>query len=111
MHRLSRPLHLALKSTPQVTRRPISSSIPLQSLPELTKTYETTLSLLKSIPETSVYRQGVEALTQQRLRVVVSAEGNTEKVETELKLGKIEDVLDIAKDELSVVGKMVEWKS
>lgn len=69
------------------------------------------MTQLSSIPETSVYRQGVEALTLHKLKVVEGANGNIAAVEKELNEGQIEESLNIASDELNLVGKMAEWKS
>ena len=80
-------------------------------LPELRKTYETTLAALASIPATSVYRQGVEALTQRKLSIVENADGDIAAVEKELDEGQIEESLDIAHDELGLVSKMIQWKA
>jgi hypothetical protein len=42
--------------------------------------------------------------------VVRQSEGDAEKVEKVLDQGQIEEVLDAANDELSLLKKMVEWK-
>ncbi|KAI0257631.1 Ndufa5, NADH-ubiquinone oxidoreductase subunit [Lactifluus subvellereus] len=80
-------------------------------LPELTKTYESTLSALSSIPEHAAYRQGTEALTLRKLKIVQDANGDVAEVERQLDQGQIEQAIAIAKDELSLVGKMTEWKA
>lgn len=93
-------------------------------LPTLAGIYQSTLSLLKTLPETSVYRQSAEAITEQRLEVVnryystgqsaSKDEGMDEvtiqKVEEELDAGLIEEVIEQAKDEQGIAGKMLEWK-
>ncbi|EIN13704.1 NADH2 dehydrogenase [Punctularia strigosozonata HHB-11173 SS5] len=107
MFRLTRPLlQAARKTTTGVTGLHVHSN----PLPELVHTYQSTLSLLSTIPESSVYRQGVEALTQRKLDIVNAADGNIAAVEKELEDGQIEQALDIAKDELSLLSKMIEWK-
>ncbi|KAF8898697.1 putative NADH-ubiquinone oxidoreductase [Infundibulicybe gibba] len=88
MFRLTRPLYQALKRTTGLTGLTVHPN----PLPELTKTLESTLSVLSSIPQSSVYRQGVEALTQRKLNI-------------------IEEALDIASDELRLAAQMVEWKA
>ena len=80
-------------------------------LPELKKTYEATLQTLSSIPPTSVYRQGTEALTLHKLKVVERANGDVAAVERELDEGQIEESLDVAQDELSLAKKILEWKA
>jgi len=104
-----------------------------EPLQHLLKTYDSTLSLLNSspIPKTAVYRQSVEAIVNYRKSVVESAipklsavpsaaEGSKEEnvhekviegVEKEFGVGLIEEVIQQAEDEISLVGKMIEWKS
>lgn len=107
MFRVTRPLFRAIRPSTGLT----GLAVHPDPLPELTKTYESTLDLLSTIPESSVYRQGVEALTKSKLKVVLGAKGDTAVVEKKLAEGLIEQALDAAKDELSLVSKMIEWKA
>jgi NADH dehydrogenase (ubiquinone) 1 alpha subcomplex subunit 5 len=107
MFRLTRPLFNAVKRTTGIT----GLSVHPNPLPELVKTYKSTLGVLANIPETSVYRQGVEALTQHKLSIVESANGDVAAVELKLNEGQIEEALDVASDELSLASKMLEWKA
>ena len=108
MFRLSRPLfQQAFKSTTGLTGLKVHPN----PLPTLIETYRSTLTQLSSIPQTSVYRQSVEALTQRKLNIVQSANGDVAVVEREIDEGQIEQVIEAAKDELSLVGKMIEWKA
>jgi NADH dehydrogenase (ubiquinone) 1 alpha subcomplex subunit 5 len=79
-------------------------------LPALASTYKSTLSLLQSLPETSVYRQATEAITKHRLSLVESAEGDIVAAEKSLG-GMVETSLEEAKAEEGVAGKMIEWKA
>jgi len=45
------------------------------------------------------------------LRIVQDANGDIAEVEKQLDEGQIEQAIVIAKDELSLVGKMAEWKA
>lgn len=107
MFRFTRPLFQAIRSSTGLTGLAVHPN----PLPELTKAYESTLHVLSTIPEASVYRQGVEALTKNKLRIVQEANGDIATVEKELDEGMIEQALDAAKDELSLVSKMIEWKA
>ena len=107
MFRLTRPLFQAIRSSTGLTGLAVHPN----PLPELTKTYESTLNLLSTIPETSIYRQGVEALTRNKLKIVREANGDVAAVEKKLDEGLIEQAVDVAKDELSLVSKMIEWKA
>ncbi|AAW46747.1 hypothetical protein CNBM2110 [Cryptococcus deneoformans B-3501A] len=79
-------------------------------LPALTSIYTSTLSSLSQLPAASVYRQATEALTKYRLAIVEKAQGDVEKVESEL--GSIvEIVIEEAKSEEGLVVKMKDWKS
>lgn len=108
MFRLTRPLfNQVLKTTTGITGLHVHGN----PLPELAKTYQSTLSALSAFPSSSVYRQGVEALTQHKLNIVQGANGDIAAAESELDEGHIEESLDIAKDELELVSKMAEWKA
>jgi NADH dehydrogenase (ubiquinone) 1 alpha subcomplex subunit 5 len=100
-------LYQVLKRTTGIT----GLAVHPDPLPELTKTYESTLTILSSIPSSSVYRQGVEALTRRKLNIVQGASGDVTAVEKQLEEGQIEESLDIAQDELTLAAKMVEWKA
>jgi len=107
MFRLTRPLRQVLKRTTGIH----GLAVHPDPLPALIKTYESTLSTLSSIPQTSVYRQSVEALVRNKLNIVKNASGDVTAVEQRLNEGQIEEALDIAADELSLVAKMIEWKA
>ncbi|ESK88900.1 nadh dehydrogenase 1 alpha subcomplex subunit 5 [Moniliophthora roreri MCA 2997] len=107
MFRLTRPLFQVVKTTTGITGLAVHPN----PLPALTQVYESTLSALNSIPPTSVYRQGVEALTLRKLNIVKGANGDISAVEKQLEEGQIEESLQIAEDELKLVGKMAEWKA
>jgi len=107
MFRLTRPLFQAVKTSTGITGLAVHPN----PLPALQKTYESTLTALAALPATSVYRQGAEALTQHKLNILKGANGNVEAVEKQLNEGQIEESLEIAQDELSLVGKMAEWKA
>jgi len=62
------------------------------------------------MPEHSVYRQSVEALTKERLAIVEATE-DTKEMEAKLGQGLIEEVIAIARDELSLAEKVKLWKA
>lgn len=108
MFRLSRPLFQhALKTSTGITGLKVHHN----PLPTLLETYQTTLARLSEIPETSVYRQGAEAITLRKLNIVQNAKGDVGVAEKELDDGQIEEAIDVARDELSLVRKMIEWKA
>lgn len=107
MFRFTRPLRQVLKRTTGIH----GLNVHPDPLPALIKTYESTLSTLSSIPQTSVYRQSVEALVRSKLNIVKNSNGNVTAAEQRLDEGQIEEALDIAADELSLAAKMIEWKA
>ncbi len=107
MFRLTRPAFQALKSTTGIYGLKVHQN----PLPELLKTYQSTLTALSALPSTSVSWQSVEALTQHKLNIVQKANGDVEAAEKELDEGHIEESLDIAQDELKLVAKVAEWKA
>ncbi|KAM5535428.1 hypothetical protein V8D89_010950 [Ganoderma adspersum] len=108
MFRFTRPLFNAVtKRSTGITGLKVHHD----PLPELKKTYEATLQTLSAIPPSSVYRQGTEALTHHKLKVLERANGDIATVEKELDEGQIEQSLDIAQDELSLANNMLEWKA
>lgn len=79
-------------------------------LPALASIYTSTLSVLGGLPSTSVYRQATEAITQHRLKLVQSANGDIAKAESGLG-SMVEQAIEEAKDEQKVAAKMTEWKA
>lgn len=106
MLRLTRPLYQSLRSI-----GPTGLGQHPNSLPELIKTYESTLQILSAIPQVSIYRQGVEALTARKLNIVKEVQGNVALAEKQLDEGFIDESLNIASDELKLAVQMVEWKA
>jgi NADH dehydrogenase (ubiquinone) 1 alpha subcomplex subunit 5 len=107
MFRFTRPLLQVSKISTGIHGLAVHPS----PLPELVKTYESTLTALSNIPEHAAYRQGAEALTSKKLKIVQGANGDVAEIEKRLDEGQIEQAIVIAKDELSLVGKMAEWKA
>ncbi|KAJ6610037.1 ETC complex I subunit conserved region-domain-containing protein [Mycena sp. CBHHK59/15] len=107
MFRLTRPLRQALRATTGLTGLAVHTN----PLPALTGTYQSTLATLSQLPETSVYRQATEALTQNKLGMVEAANGDVAAVEMALNEGVIEQSLLVAIDELKVASQMAEWKA
>jgi len=108
MFRLTRPLLNQLRKT---TTGITGLEVHHDPIPHLIQTYQTTLERLSAIPETSVYRQGVEALTRHKLNIVQASGGSVAEVEKQLDEGHIEESLDVATDEMNLVSKVVEWKA
>ena len=80
-----------------------------QARAQLIRVYNATLESLKDIPEHAVYRQAVEALTKERLKIVESSE-DTNAIEAKIGQGLVEEVIDAAEKELMLVEKIKQWK-
>jgi len=100
----------------QLTGRPMKASTGITGLeahpdplPALKHTYTSTLNLLGSLPSTSVYRQATEALTKHRLQTVETSGEDVAKFESSLG-SMAEVILEEAKAEQMLIGKMIEWK-
>jgi len=76
---------------------------------QLLNLYNATLEAVKAIPENAVYRQSVEALTKDRMKIVESTE-DTNEIEARIGQGLVEEVIDAASKELVLVEKMKQWK-
>jgi NADH dehydrogenase (ubiquinone) 1 alpha subcomplex subunit 5 len=77
---------------------------------QLLNVYNATLQSLKDIPKHAVYRQSVEALTKDRIRIVESTE-DTDAIEAQIGQGLVEEVIQAAERELILVEKMKQWKA
>lgn len=78
--------------------------------PALISLYSHTLMVLKDkFPETSVYRQSVEALTRNRLKVVEGSE-IVEEIENKIQGGLIEEIVIQANEELNLANELAGLK-
>lgn len=78
--------------------------------PALISLYSHTLMVLKDkFPETSIYRQSVEALTRNRLKVVEGSE-IVEEIENKIQGGLIEEIVIQANDELNLANELAGLK-
>uniref|UniRef100_A0A7S2Z7E0 NADH dehydrogenase [ubiquinone] 1 alpha subcomplex subunit 5 n=1 Tax=Chloropicon laureae TaxID=464258 RepID=A0A7S2Z7E0_9CHLO len=75
----------------------------------LRKMLKQILREVKVIPENAQYRVSVEVMANERLEVV-SKDIPPEQMEEEIGAGQLEELILQAKDELSLIPKMAEWK-
>ncbi|KAJ1913768.1 hypothetical protein H4219_005068 [Mycoemilia scoparia] len=105
--RYTRTLFEAVKKTTGIWGIPVVEN----PRPQLICLYQDILKLVKErIPESAVYRQSVEALTQHRLKIVEENE-KVSAIEEAIDAGNIEEVIMAAKDELELAAKVAEWKA
>ena len=90
-------------------KRPVNS----QAIPQLRKLYADTLvATTAKLPTHSVYRQGVEATVQHRLKILETVKDDeVSKVEQEIGAGQVEELVESAKDELQLIDMMAELKA
>lgn len=78
--------------------------------PALIALYNHTLSVLdKKFPKESVYKQSVEAMTKNRLKIVQDEE-ITENIENKIGGGLIEEIVIQAHEELNLAHELAELK-
>jgi len=71
--------------------------------------YKQTLRDIQIVPAEAEYRTVVESFTKHRLEVVEKSD-DYEVVENTLKSGQVEELIEQAKDELSLIPEIVEFK-
>ncbi|CAF1898346.1 unnamed protein product [Brassica oleracea var. botrytis] len=62
----------------------------------------------KTLPEDEGYRKAVESFTRHRLNVCKEEE-DWEAIEKRLGCGQVEELIEEAQDELTLIAKMIEW--
>ncbi|WFD44411.1 hypothetical protein MPSI1_003079 [Malassezia psittaci] len=125
--RIARQAEATARAAPQWLRTKTSTGLAgidvhPNPLPALQEKYTRTLQTLKALPESAVYRQSAEAVTQQRLDVVKLAindrsqkdpsfsEYAIKQVTEKIDSGVIEELIIQADDELALAAKMIDWK-
>jgi hypothetical protein len=68
--------------------------------------YTKTLKEIKAVPEDEGYRKAVESFTSHRLKVC-KEEQDWELIEKKLGCGQVEELIEEARDELTLIGKMI----
>jgi NADH dehydrogenase (ubiquinone) 1 alpha subcomplex subunit 5 len=68
--------------------------------------YTKTLKEIQAVPEDEGYRKAVESFTTQRLKVC-HEEQDWEDIEKRLGCGQVEELIEEARDELTLIGKMI----
>uniref|UniRef100_K3WST9 NADH dehydrogenase [ubiquinone] 1 alpha subcomplex subunit 5 n=1 Tax=Globisporangium ultimum (strain ATCC 200006 / CBS 805.95 / DAOM BR144) TaxID=431595 RepID=K3WST9_GLOUD len=76
---------------------------------DLIKIYQKTLQEIKVLPENTVYRDSVERITNYRLKVTLENE-DEHVIEKEINMGQLEELIEQAEDELSVIPVYLENK-
>lgn len=72
----------------------------------LIELYSKTLKEIQAVPEDEGYRKAVESFTRQRLKVCREEE-DWETIEKKLGCGQVEELIEEARDELTLIDKMI----
>lgn len=75
----------------------------------LTVLYNKILRALENIPETSVYRQHMSKVVQERL-TQVNSEPDVPTLEAKINSGQVEELILEAEKELMLARKIITWK-
>ncbi|KYQ47957.1 NADH dehydrogenase [ubiquinone] 1 alpha subcomplex subunit 5, partial [Trachymyrmex zeteki] len=76
---------------------------------DLIPLYNRILKVLQKFPKDYTYRKETEGIIKTRLTVMQQNE-NIEVVEDKINCGQVEELIDQAKNELSLAEKMLLWK-
>ncbi|KAL2918763.1 hypothetical protein HK105_201597 [Polyrhizophydium stewartii] len=77
--------------------------------PALESLYSRILHSLSKLPDSSTYKHSTHTLVNQRLNALKAAE-SVAAFEAEIGAGQIEELIEHAETELSLIPKMVEWQ-
>ncbi|GAB9465550.1 hypothetical protein Gpo141_00002956 [Globisporangium polare] len=102
----TRVLRMAVKKT---TTGIVGIPVNANARQDLIKIYQKTLQEVKVLPEDAVYRTSVERITNYRLKVVLGNE-DEHVIEKEINMGQLEELIEQAEDELSVIPVYLENK-
>ncbi|GLU24330.1 hypothetical protein SLE2022_402730 [Rubroshorea leprosula] len=101
---ISRPLMAKVKQTTGI----VGLDVVPNAREVLIDLYTKTLNEIKAVPEDEGYRKAVESFTKHRLKVCQEEE-DWETIEKSLGCGQVEELIEEARDELTLIGKMIEW--
>ncbi|KAL8160173.1 hypothetical protein V2J09_001710 [Rumex salicifolius] len=104
LRRFARPLMAKVKETTGI----VGLDVVPNAKEVLISLYSKTLDEIKAVPEDEGYRKAVESFTRHRLQACREEE-DWEAIEKRLGCGQVEELIEEAKDELTLIGKMIEW--
>ncbi|KAJ0043443.1 hypothetical protein Pint_17557 [Pistacia integerrima] len=101
---IARPLMAKVKQTTGI----VGLDVVPNAREVLINLYSKTLKEIQAVPEDEGYRKAVESFTQHRLKVCQEEE-DWEMIEKRLGCGQVEELIEEAQDELTLISKMIEW--
>ena len=99
---IARPLMARVKQTTGI----VGLDVVPNAREVLIELYSKTLKEIQAVPEDEGYRKAVESFTRQRLQVCREEE-DWEAIEKRLGCGQVEELIEEARDELTLIGKMI----
>lgn len=110
-HPRLRPLSTATESDARVPHRTHAVGLPAdpEARTKLLDAYDETLRALDAIPADAAYRRNVEKITRHRRRIVASTT-DVEQIEERIGVGRIEQVLAMARSELGLIDHVKRWR-
>ena len=102
MRAIARPLLAKVKETTGI----VGLEVVPNAREVLIDLYTKTLKEIKAVPEDEGYRKAVESFTSHRLKVC-QEEKDWELIERKLGCGQVEELIEEAQDELTLIGKMI----
>ncbi|KAK8710539.1 hypothetical protein V6N13_145858 [Hibiscus sabdariffa] len=99
---ISRPLLEKVKATTGI----VGLDVVPNAREVLIGLYTKTLKEIQAVPEDEDYRKAVESFTRHRL-TVCREEEDWEMIEKRLGCGQVEELIEEARDELTLIGKMI----
>ncbi|BBN17630.1 NADH dehydrogenase (ubiquinone) 1 alpha subcomplex subunit 5 [Marchantia polymorpha subsp. ruderalis] len=105
LRRIAGPLLGGVKETTGIVGLPVVPN----AREVLIGLYRKTLDAVQPIPESAQYRKTVEEITQHRL-AICNEEEDWKEIEKRVGNGQVEQLIQQAKDELTLIPKMAEWK-
>uniref|UniRef100_A0A7N0VCB5 Uncharacterized protein n=1 Tax=Kalanchoe fedtschenkoi TaxID=63787 RepID=A0A7N0VCB5_KALFE len=104
LRRIARPLMAKVKESTGI----VGLDVVPNAREVLISLYSKTLNEIKAVPEDEGYRKAVESFTRHRLKIC-QEEQDWEEIEKRLGCGQVEELIEEARDELTLIGKMIEW--
>ncbi|XP_047329443.1 probable NADH dehydrogenase [ubiquinone] 1 alpha subcomplex subunit 5, mitochondrial [Impatiens glandulifera] len=104
LRRIGMPLMARLKETTGI----VGLEVEPNARNVLIGLYTKTLKEIQGVPEDEGYRKAVESFTKHRLKVC-QEEHDWEVIEKRIGCGQVEELIEEAQDELTLIDKMIEW--
>ncbi|GLE04043.1 hypothetical protein PINS_up012954 [Pythium insidiosum] len=102
----TRVLRMAVRKT---TTGIVGLPVNVNARQDLIALYNKTLQAAQTLPEGIAYRKAVEQITNYRLKVVMENE-DEDTIEKVINCGQLEELIEQAEDELSVIPMYLEHK-